>query len=480
MSKEHLITTHPNLGVMCPIFSLPSSYGIGDFGSAKVFLDYLSQSKFKTWQILPLNIIGYSNSPYQSLSSYGGDIVYIDLEELLSFYSLDFDLVEVAYQKYVDYQEVRARKKEFLALVYQQVKAELHNSKGYLNFLRTFPLIVQTCEFLVLKDYHDNVSWDKFNSKFDLNNSVMKDLFEFQLFTQYTFIRQWLQVKSMSKALNITIFGELPFYVGHDSADVYFNQTKFYLKDKELILKAGVPADSFSNKGQFWGNPIYRWDILAQDNYTFWLNRIKYQMQMYDVVRLDHFRAFDTYWAVPANSDTALAGKWLPGPSYNFFDIVFEEIPDVNIVVENLGLVNEGVERLRKHYKLRGMSVMQYLFNWDSEELFNLDNNNTILSSGTCNTQTLRGYYMSLSAAQKDQIYQYFVAENKKSDVLTNLLNLCLESNAQQVIIPLFDLLYLDDEARINVPSTLSAHNWSYRLKDYQAIAEIMEIFQVD
>ncbi|MFV0380369.1 MAG: 4-alpha-glucanotransferase [Anaerorhabdus sp.] len=478
MTREHLITNHPNLGVMCPMFSLPSSYGIGDFGSSKEFLKKLSKSNFKTWQILPLNITGYMDSPYQAVSSYGGDEMYLDLEELKDFYNLDLSLSKLPFSKYIDYSLVKKFKRDFIYQVFNLVKDDLHDVRGYQNFLRAYPLIIKTCEFLVLKEYHSNVSWDKFTEEFSLENDKMRELYHYHLFSQYTFMRQWLQIRGLADRVGITIMGDLPFYVGYDSADVFYNREMFYLDGTKLISKAGVPADYYSCSGQLWGNPIYRWDTLAHDNYNFWLDRIKYQRNLYDVIRLDHFRAFDTYWAIAGDSDSALSGKWLPGPSYNFFDALFKEMPDINIIVEDLGLLTEGVQRLRDHYNLLGMSVLQFMIDWDSEDLFRIHNPNTILFSGTHDNHTLLGYYMDLSPEHKNQIYKYFLDQNKDEDVMTNLLNLCLGSNAAQVIIPLFDLLFKSDEARINIPSTIGGNNWKYRIENYEEVDELLEIFK--
>ncbi|MFV0381274.1 MAG: 4-alpha-glucanotransferase [Breznakia sp.] len=480
MAKEHLINNHPNLGVMCPIFSLPSKYGIGDFGSSKQFIWYLGRTKIKTWQILPLNITGFMDSPYQAVSSYGGDEMYVDIKELFAFYECSFAVEEIAYTQYIDYGIVKAHKRKYIRQIYDIVKDGLPSNKGYLNFLRTYPLVVRTVEFLVLKEFHNNVSWDEFHEPFNLENEIMKDLYGYHLFSQYTFMRQWLQVKKMAHEHGVSIMGDLPFYVGYDSADVYYNQDKFYLDGKKMMFKAGVPPDYFSKDGQLWGNPIYRWDVLAQNNYEFWLKRIRYQEELYDVVRLDHFRGFDTFWAIPGDAQSAIDGKWIPGPSYNFFDTLYKNMPDIKLVVEDLGLLNEGVERLRAHYNLRGMSVLQFMFDWEKEEIFKLRNTNTVLFSGTHDNQTLLGFYMSLSAEQKNQIYHYFMDKTPADDVMTNLLNLCLASDAEQVIIPLFDLLFLGDEARINIPSTIGGNNWRYHLASFANIEELLEIFKKD
>ena len=477
MQEKQVKKTHPDLGVLCPVFSLPGNYGIGDFKSSLDFLDILGTTTFKTWQILPLNITGYLDSPYQALSSYGGDEMYIDLDEVSDKYRLPRPTETLKYQQYIDYPEVKEFKREHLRAIYEVVKERLLKDEGYQTFVADNPLILQTAKFLALKEFHDNVSWTEFRIDFDENNEILVDSYEYHVFSQYTFARQWAKIKKRSHELGITIMGDLPFYVGLDSADVYFNQDKFLMNDGKMLFKAGVPPDYFSATGQLWGNPIYDWEAIKADNYKFWLDRIHYNAQMYDVLRLDHFRAFDTYWQIEGDAPTAMDGEWIEGPAYEFFDTLLETHPETNLIVEDLGLLREEVNLLRDHYEFLGMSILQFLFNFEEEPIFELQNEHSVFYTGTHDNEPLLEFYLNLTPEQKQKVYQYFLAHNLDKDVITNFIDMGLRSEAKQVIIPFFDLLYLDGAARINAPGTLGGTNWRYRLETFTKLRKALQDF---
>ena len=328
-------------GILMPISSLPSAHGIGDFGvKSYEFVDLIKEAGFSIWQILPLNPLGYGNSPYQPYSSKAMDDLYISLDFLndeglvlkAGEYNKDLNTVE--------YEEVREYKQHFYKRAFKNFKKD----EEYFEFIKN-DWVYDYAVFLTLKKSNNLMCWNEWpksmkdwilDSKFDI--SKYEDSIEFELFIQYTLYKQWNNLKAYANSKGIEIMGDLPIYVGIDSDDVWANQDLFLLNKKgRPTFIAGVPPDYFCKTGQRWGNPLYDWEKLKETGFKFWIERLSHNSKLFDIIRIDHFRAFDTYWKIPASHETAEHGKWIEAPGYEFFDKVFEELPDINIVVEDLG-----------------------------------------------------------------------------------------------------------------------------------------------
>ena len=449
-----------------PVASLPSLHGIGDFGpSSYEFVDFLKSSGFSIWQILPLNPLGYGNSPYQPYSSNAMDDLYISLELLHKD-----GLVQKAgsYNRFdstIDYDEVRAYKQHFLRVAFKKFKKD----EKYEEFIK-LDWVYNYAVFLTFKKSNRLICWNdwpKFmkdwivDKKMDL--SPYESDIEFELFVQYTLFKQWNDLKNYANSKGIEIMGDMPIYVGIDSDDVWSNQNLFLLNKKgRPTFIAGVPPDYFSVTGQRWGNPLYDWPKHKANGFKFWINRLEYNSTLFDVIRIDHFRAFDTYWKIPESCPTAQKGRWIKAPGYALFDKLFETLPDINIVVEDLGDLRKEVLELRDHYNFKGMRIVQFSFNPDGMEE---DRENLIIYTGTHDNQTIRGWYNKQKKAEKIKIDNYLKDNGfDYENIGLNMVGYTLSSNAQIAIVPFMDVLNLTDKCRLNTPGTVGNPNWQYRL----------------
>ena len=354
------------VGMLMPVASLPGRHGIGDFGKESYnFVDLLKEAKAAIWQMLPLNPLGYGNSPYQPYSSCAGDEIYISLDKLCEEGLLkrvpDFH----ANASHIDYQAVRAFKGKYLRKAFEKFKPDA----GYRKFIK-MEWVYNYAVFLTLKKQNNLVAWNEWPIKqqnwikdheYDL--TPLKEDIEYEMFVQYEFYKQWMELKKYANKKGIKVMGDIPIYVGIDSLDVWSGQENFLLgADGKPTFIAGVPPDYFSATGQRWGNPIYDWDYMEKDGFRFWLNRLDYSSKLFDIIRIDHFRAFDSYWKIPAECETAVDGEWNYAPGYKLFDTIFKEMPDINIIVEDLGDLRPEVLELRDHYGFKGMRIVQFCF----------------------------------------------------------------------------------------------------------------------
>lgn len=455
-------------GVLLPIFSLPGSIGIGDFGkSAYKWVDILSESGASLWQILPLNPVGYGNSPYQTYSSFAGDEIYICIEDLLLDNNIEFT-VDIYTTDKVEYKKVRRIKRKYLKIAYKKFV----KTKAYKDFLKRAYWLDEYVEFITLKNQNDNKSWTEWTD-FNLNHSEM----EFERFIQFIFDQQWHRLKTYTNNKGVEIVGDIPIYLGHDSAEVYFNQDLFHLNPNgKPYLVAGVPPDYFSEDGQLWGNPLYNWKKLAKDGYQMWVNRLSWNQSMFDVIRLDHFRAFDTYWAVSGTATTARDGEWLFGPGKDFFDKIFTEIPDLNIVVEDLGELRAEVHKLRDAYNLMGMRIVQFSLNDDEIEADKNISENLIAYTGTHDNEPIQAFVDNLSLKRKIEL---FIKLPKHSLSLSeNIAYYCLSLNTRWAFLPIQDILIQSKDATINRPGTIGSPNWEYKLRNFNKVMAKMPNFK--
>lgn len=480
-------------GILMPVASLPTKFGIGDFGKASYqFVDLIAQAGFDIWQILPLNPLGFGNSPYQPYSSYAGDEIYISLDQLvedglLMKEELYTEETKVFYEKMkeltkIDYQAVREFKEKYLKLAFERFEKD----QSYDMFLKQRWVYVYGV-FIALKKQNHLICWNEWpkeqqdwikDKKYDL--TPLTKQIEYEIFVQYEFMKQWKALKAYTNQKNIKIMGDLPFYVGIDSQDVWENQEEFLLgADGKPTFIAGVPPDYFSATGQRWGNPIYNWDFMKKNQYQFWMKRLSFCSEVFDITRIDHFRAFDTYWKIPSSCDTAIEGEWVEAPGKEFFKKLLKKYPKINIVVEDLGDLRKEVHELRDYFGFKGMKVLQFTF--DPKENNNNfdDRENMIVYTGTHDNQTIRGWYSSqtrslrISTRKKLKELGY---DNR--NISWSFIEMAFDSVADMVIIPYQDFINMNDDGRINTPGTLGSPNWEFKVKDMRAFEKKMTQIQ--
>lgn len=462
-------------GMLMPVSSLPARHGIGDFGSSSYeFVDKLVEGGFSVWQILPLNPLGYGNSPYQPYSSYAGDELYISLDRL---HAEGLIGAVPAFQKFsakVDYEAVRKFKETYLRKAFRRFRPNAE----YEEFIRQ-EWVQEYAVYLTLKKKNGMVCWNEWpakeknygRDKTGVDLSLYDTDIRYEMFVQYLFYHQWMTLKEYANERGIQIMGDVPFYVGIDSQDVWANRDSFLLnKGGRPQWIAGVPPDYFSATGQRWGNPIYNWKLLKENGYKFWLNRLSYTSKLFDIIRIDHFRAFDTYWKIPASCPTAIEGKWIEAPGYDFFDTLFREYPDLNVVAEDLGDMRPEVYELRDHYHFMGMKVLQFTFDPLENNNDFEDREHMIMYTGTHDNQTVMGWYKG----QPEKFRRATLKELRKGGYDTGKVSdrfICsaMDSIADLVVVPMWDFLGLGDDARMNTPGTLGSPNWEWRMKSFTA-----------
>ena len=475
-------------GVLLHITSLPSQYGVGDLGDeAYRFIDTISSSGISLWQMLPPGPTGYGDSPYASRSAFAGNELFISPRSLYIDGYLDLEdvLVKAPESERVDYGKAREIKmpllfkaaSSFLSSADRKAKADY---KSFMDengwWLEDYALFQALCT-----RYNDSrwfSVWPEELRKRD-EKAVKKALreeketVEIYCVLQYFFYKQWAKMKAYANEKGVKIIGDIPIFVASDSVDAWTN-TALLQFDSNCVQEAsaGVPPDAFSTTGQLWGNPLYNWDRMAEDGYKWWIERIKSCLKLSDIVRIDHFRGLEAYWRVPYGDTTAENGKWVKGPGQKFFDAVKKELgPDLPIIAEDLGVITEGVEKLRDRNHLPGMKIMQFAFGFDDNGEFDTDNayllhNCDYLSvayTGTHDNNTTVGWYHSLDEKMKDVVRRYF--ECGDDGVLWKMMRALMMSSSMYVIFPLQDILGLGEEARMNVPSTCGSSNWSWKMK---------------
>ena len=464
-------------GVLLPVSALPSDYGVGDFGKeAYKFIDISCEMGFKIWQILPLNPLGYGNSPYQPYSSFAGDDIYISPQLLSEDGLLDKDIEKIKISDKIDYENVRRFKGKLLKKAYKKFKEKkLYEKEDYKKFLN-FEFVYNYAVFLTLKKQNNMQSWNTWpkdmknwikDKKLDLTK--YEDDINYEIFVQYIFYTQWMNIKKYANKKGIKIMGDIPIYVGLDSLDVWENQKAFLLnRTGSPKFIAGVPPDYFSKTGQRWGNPIYDWDYIKEHNYDFWINRISYNAQLYDIIRIDHFRGFDTYWKINAKNKTAMKGEWVEAPGHELFTLISKKFKNFEIVAEDLGDLRKEVIKLRDDFNLKGMKIIQFTFDPNETNNDFEDRKNMIIYTGTHDNQTVMGFYNDKDENTKYEIKEYFKKHNYDTkDIHKGFLQMCMESIADYAIVPVQDIIGLDDKSRLNTPGTLGEHNWSFKLKDF-------------
>lgn len=491
--KNTSVTNKRTAGILMPFFSLPSAFGIGDFGPrAKAFVDFLNRSGQKYWQLLPLSPTEKKSghSPYSSFSGMGINALFISPEMLVKENLLSVEKLKtykLPFSKTIEYGKVEKIKKAMCMEAYTNYckgsfATLTYEFKDYCRkqayWLNDFALFVE------LKRHFRGQPWHKWPNEYKKRNKAALEAFEGLhedginrvKWLQFISARQWDQLRYYANSKGIKLFGDLPFYVSYDSADVWANPEMFCLgQDGNMIGIAGVPPDYFSKIGQLWNMPTYNWEVLKGTNYAWWLNRIRKNLELFDTIRLDHFRAFESYWQVPAGENTAENGKWLKGPGSHFFNVVKDQFGELPFVAEDLGDYMEDVYRFREEIGLPGMKLLQFAWGENMPVSVDAPHNyplNCVVYTGTHDNNTTKGWFKTeTSPADRTRLYNYTGIKLNAGNASLVLGRIAYASVAQTAILPIQDVLGLDTQTRINTPGS-STNNWLWRLPQDSISAE--------
>lgn len=464
-------------GILMHISSLPSNQGIGSFGvGADLFLKFLSESGMKYWQICPLSPTGYGDSPYQSFSAFAGNPYFIDFEELFECGLIDerdmFALNSLP-KEYCDYGKIYETIPSILrkASTTPSAKKIFKSEISYEKFCEDNAYWLENyAEFCALKKRFGGRAWYEWDDKFKMRKSYKLEKSDEQeiesvKFAQWVFFSQYAKLKAKAKSLNIEIIGDIPIFLARDSADVWANPSLFELDEKlNPIRVAGVGPDYFSPTGQLWGNPLYDWKKSYTKIVAFWKARLKKSFELYDVLRIDHFRAFADYWAIPADSENAISGKWEKGPNLKFFKEIRETFQTEKFIAEDLGLLSKEAVKLAQDLNIPTMAVLQFAFSGDSKNTYLPHNlkRNLVCYTGTHDNDTANSWYTNADEKTKDTFRCYFATDASLPSYTLTLS--ALTSVAQTAIIPMQDILDKGAGARMNTPGVANG-NWQWRVQ---------------
>lgn len=475
-------------GVLLPVSSLPSKYGIGCFDKkAYEFVDALKEAGQSYWQILPLGPTSYGDSPYQSFSTFAGNPYFISLEALIEEGVLtkkECDKVDFGTDATsVDYAKLYEGRMQLLRKAYE--RSNIYMDPEFRRFqeeeawwLKDYAL------FMAVKKRFGGIPWSewaedirlRWQNALDYYREEMYFEIEFQEYMQFKFRQQWMALKSYANEKGIQIIGDIPIYVAMDSADTWANPWLFKLDEKNCPTQvAGCPPDGFSATGQLWGNPLYNWEVHRNSGYEWWIKRISNCFRLYDVVRIDHFRGFDEYYSIPFGDQTAERGHWEKGPGMDLFNTVKEKLGDVDVIAEDLGYLTESVIEMVKESGYPGMKVLQFAFD-SREESDYLPHNyerNCVVYTGTHDNDTILGWYYVMSEEDREFSKEYMGnAKSTDEELPWDFIRMSMESVANLAVTPMQEFLGLGTEARINYPSTLG-NNWKWRLLPGQFTPEM-------
>ncbi|MCL0063058.1 4-alpha-glucanotransferase [Peptococcaceae bacterium] len=472
-------------GILLHISSLPSKYGIGDVGyEAYEFIDFLKEAKQRFWQILPLNPVGYGYSPYQTFSAFAGSHLFISIDKLIDSGLITkgdvepvpkFDKSSVEFEKVVNFKMKVFRKAFELFDIF---------GKGidYIDFVeKNGYWIKDYALFMALKNYFNGAVWNEWDKRIAMRReqaieyyaSLLKRDVEFHYFLQYTFFKQWNELKKYANENGVKIIGDMPIYVSYDSSDVWANAHLFKLKsDNTPISVAGVPPDYFSKTGQLWGNPIYDWSAMERDNFKWWVERFKLLFDLVDVIRIDHFIGFKTYWEIPAGEKTAVNGKWVKASGEKLFSILQEEFDDLPVIAEDLGTVTPEIIEFRKKLSFPGMKVLQFAFESAKLEDFlpYYHERDMVIYTATHDNDTTLGWFKKIISKNNVSVMKvlkkYFgiTEELSRKEICWKFIEIAYQSMARAAIVPMQDILCLGSSARMNCPGTVG-NNWKWRLQ---------------
>ena len=466
-------------GILLPISSLSSKYGIGCFDKAAyAFVDFLQSAGQSYWQILPLGPTSYGDSPYQSFSTFAGNPYFISLDTLCEEQLLTHEECKAAAlpdTDCIDYSRLYETRYSLLRKAYNRME----NDNAIHEFAASQPWLEDYALFMALKDHFGGVSWDNWTEDIRLRKEealkhwkerLAKEIGFYQ-FLQYQFFRQWNKLKTYANSNNIQIIGDIPIYVAFDSADVWANPKQFMLDKKNLpVCVAGVPPDYFCPDGQLWGNPIYNWAKMKEDGYQWWQDRMSHMFSLFDGVRIDHFRGIESYWAVLGTAETAKEGKWEKGPGMELVEKIHEIQGDNMVIAEDLGDITEDVIRLVNDSGFPGMRVFQFAFlgDGDTPHLPHHYENNSVAYTGTHDNNTLLGYLWELDEHSRRRMLEYcgYTDPNWEAGY-DSILRTMFASHAGLLILPIQDLLGYGSDTRLNIPGKADG-NWQYRVTEDQ------------
>ena len=458
--------------------SFPGKYGMGDFGfEARTFLDFLERTNQTIWQVLPLTPTGYGNSPYASYSAFAGN-VYLISPDILHKKGLlttkEIGNIELPSGVSADYEASFKNKDTVYKLAsdrfYKNLSKEEEQAfnafkKQNKHWIDDYVL------FMACALHYDKQPWNTWDKDIaqrkpkalkSYRNKFSEEI-KLQYWLQYEFNNQWNDLKKYANDRGIRVVGDIPIFVDHNSADVWANPEYFEVdKQGNRVLVAGVPPDYFSKTGQLWGNPLYKWDALEKDGFSWWVERFKHMFKACDAIRVDHFRGFDAYWEVKASEKTAEVGKWVDGPGEKLFDTILDQCGELPIIAEDLGFMTEGVQKLRDKYNFPGMKIIQFAFDSDSTNSFLPHNyaQNTVAYSGTHDNDTALGWYNTTHAEEQHRARTY--TRSSGENIHWEFIRLGMLSVSDQAIFPLQDYMGLDSTHRMNIPGT-SSGNWLWR-----------------
>ena len=470
-------------GILLHITSLPSKYGIGNLGrEAYAFVDFLKQAGQKYWQILPLCPPGYGDSPYQGFSTFAGNPYLIDPEQLVERGWLEQEaLDEVRWSErddQVDFRRMYDERLRMLQLAFRGFQTD--KLEGFADFLKqTDSWLPEYALFMAIKSHFDDRPWTEWPTDIRLHQpdavahykALLQTEMLFQCFVQYVFREQWQKLRAYARENGVKIIGDIPIYVPLDSADVWSHPENFQLgRTRRPRCVAGCPPDGFSKNGQYWGNPIYDWDYMEKDGFSWWLARIGAAGENYDVVRIDHFRGIESYWSIPAVNKTARKGRWVKGPGLKLVDAIKRAYPQIEFIAEDLGFLTPEVLQLVKDSGWPGMKVLEFAFDprEPSNYLPHKYEENCICYTGTHDNETLQQWCGNLGA-ESEQYARKYLGISETDDLAQAIIEAGAMSKAKLFVAQMQDYLRLGAEARMNEPGTLKPQNWRWRLMPGQA-----------
>lgn len=465
-------------GILLHPTALPGPFKVGDLGKeARLFIDFLAKSGQSLWQILPLGPTGYGHAPYNALSAFAGNPVLINLQQLVACGELDHSRLDIAIRQSsnLDFNQVHALKNTLLREAGQRFlrtasgarkDAFEHFCDTQADWLDDFSL------FMALREAFAGQAWVDWPDA--LRTRQAHALREWQAnlaesckvhkYQQFVFSAQWEELKAFANGKGVLLFGDIPIFVAHDSADVWANQHLFQLDGKgRATAVAGVPPDYFSATGQRWGNPLYRWAQLKNEDFHWWQRRFEHQLACCDMIRIDHFRGFQACWSIPANEKTAINGHWEEVPGRELFEKLFKQGTDLPIIAEDLGVITEEVEKLRDDFAFPGMKILQFAFDSGPDNPYLPENHNvnSVVYTGTHDNNTTLGWWQGLTKKQKDRVRNYL--NKRRPDMPWDLVSLAMASVAKLAVIPCQDILGLGSAARFNTPGHAKG-NWDWQM----------------
>lgn len=468
-------------GILLHPTSLPGKYGIGCFGSeAFAFVDFLCEARQKLWQILPLGPTGPGDSPYQSFSAFALNPLLIDIQSFAEKkYLTELDIKEAKTENTgkVDYAFVNDARRLLFRKAFDtfQHKASLKDKTSFEIYYNSNKFWLENYAlFMAIKDYFGGIAWHQWPDAIKKRNSTSMRFFrkllssdiKYHCFLQYSAYWQWMDLKEYANRKSIKIIGDIPLYISFDSADAWSNPDLFLLDKKMHPVKvAGVPPDFFSETGQLWGNPVYNWAYQQKTGFRWWIQRMNYNLQLADIVRIDHFRGLAAYWAIPFGAKDAINGEWLPAPGEALFKALIKKTGSLPVIAEDLGVITPDVDELRNKFEFPGMKILQ--FGFDNSEanpyLPHLFSANSAVYTGTHDNDTVIGWYHQMNETDKQKFLDYTSCNGM--EVNWKMIQLAMASVSDYAIVPLQDILGLDSEARTNIPGTPHG-NWQWRFRE--------------